>query len=60
MTQVRDLKAGQKFGIRDVGIVEVVSVHMHHGFGTVKLQYRRDDGAVFSMTVDAGTQLKVL
>ena len=60
MTKIRDLKVGQKFAIVDVGIVEVASNHIHHGFGTVKLSYKRDDGVVISMTLDENLQIKVL
>jgi hypothetical protein len=60
MTKARDLKVGQKFAIRDVGTVEVSSVHLHHGFGTVKLHYKRDDGVVMSMTIDENIKIQVL
>lgn len=60
MIKVRELKAGNRFGIRDVGVVEVVTNHIHHGFGTVKLSYKRDDGNVFSMTLDENIKVQLL
>ena len=60
MTTLENLKVGQKFAIRGVGTVEIVSKQIHHGFGTVKLHYKRDDGVVFSATLDAQMQVQVL
>jgi hypothetical protein len=60
MIKAKELKAGNKFAIRDVGTVEVQSVHRHFGFELVKIFYKRDDGLVFSTSINEHTELKLL
>lgn len=55
--KVKDIKAGSKISLPNVGEIEVVSVFYQYGLQSVTLYYKRTDGKQFNCIFTANKEI---